>query len=780
MTKLRTNKKAHTLRGAAAFITAVFFTLAAMAFTACKQPTEPTSKNKITFSVDGGGGTLTAKIGETEIKSGNEVEANKTVTFTATPDAGYTVKEWKADGAVVTGSTSNTYTCTVTKALTVKVSFLAGGASYTVKHYQEKIEGGYPAEPAESENQNGTVGANAAYTAKTYEGFTYQPTLTKVNGAVQSTGTINADSSTVVELYYERNTVNVTFKLAGGNVAGDTEPIVKTGKYGTALTAPAPVKTDCVFKGWSPEPPTPFLFHAANAEYTAQWAPVYAITFGVDGGVGGTLKATVEDGSEITSGKTIEHGKTVTFTAEPSDNYEVDKWTITGGAFETGTGIGGSTTAKVKITTTVNITVSFKLKNYTVTFSVEGTPANGTLKAMAGSTEITSGKKVPYGTTVTFTATVTAGEHYVDEWTIKGGSFKTGGADGDTTATVQITGETEVKVTFSRYKSVAFGTDGADLAAYLNTGTPAADGIYYIKVTGLQAEHLKGNLDMHESSPLAKILQAQPAKKVALKFGKLPAVTDINSCFKDCKNLVSAAAIPKGVTNMESCFRDCKGLTEAPVLPASVTNLRDCFYNCEGLTEAPEIPESVTNMRSCFNGCKNLTQISPFPANAKVTDMNSCFAECESLTQVPALPASVTDITNCFRKCKNLTQAPEIPASVTKMTGCFYECAKLTKAPSTIPKDVTNLHSCFYNCRKLTKAPVIPKGVTFMKYCFKFCGELTEVTLECNYGISNNFKEAFFSCDKLTAGTIKVPHGQLSAYQAGADDMGTQADRFYE
>ena len=48
-----------------------------------------------------------------------------------------------------------------------------------------------------------------------------------------------------------------------------------------------------------------------------------------------------------------------------------------------------------------------------VTFSVEG--GNGELKAMAGSTEITSGKKVPYGTTVTFTATATAAEHYVDE-----------------------------------------------------------------------------------------------------------------------------------------------------------------------------------------------------------------------------------------------------------------------------------------------------------------------------------------------------------------------------
>ena len=389
-----------------------------------------------------------------------------------------------------------------------------------------------------------------------------------------------------------------------------------------------------------------------------------------------------------------------------------------------------------------------------VTFSVEGTPANGELKAMAGSTEITSGSKVPYGTTVTFTATVTAAEHYADEWTIKGGSFKAGGKDGDTTATVQITGETEVKVNFSRYKSVAFGTDGADLAEYLNTGTAASDGTYYIKVTALQAEHLKGNLDMHESSPLAKILQANPAKKVALKFGKLPAVTDMYACFKDCKNLVSAAAIPKGVTN-----------------------LRDCFYNCEGLTQAPEIPESVTNMNACFVECKNLTQVPDFPANAKVTNMNACFVECESLTQVPALPDSVTDITHCFRKCKNLTQAPEIPASVTQMTSCFYECIKLTKAPSTIPKGVTNLDSCFSFCGKLTKAPVIPKSVTVMKYCFKFCRELTEVTLECNY-VNDDFEEAFFSCHKLTAGTIKVPADQVDAYKAGADDMGTEADRF--
>jgi len=143
-----------------------------------------------------------------------------------------------------------------------------------------------------------------------------------------------------------------------------------------------------------------------------------SVTFGVDG-TGGTLKAKVEGGSEINSGNTVEHGKTVIFTAEPSDNYEVDKWTITGSAFETGTGIGGSTTAKVKITTTVNITVSFKLKNYPVTFSVDG--AGGMLKATAdgvAETE-TSPITVEHGKTVTLTAAPAAG-YKVKEWKLNG------------------------------------------------------------------------------------------------------------------------------------------------------------------------------------------------------------------------------------------------------------------------------------------------------------------------------------------------------------------------
>ena len=125
----------------------------------------------------------------------------------------------------------------------------------------------------------------------------------------------------------------------------------------------------------------------------------FTVTFSVESG-NGTLKAKADGITETEKSPiTVEQGKTVTFTAEPNGGYEVDKWTITGGAFETGTGTGGSTTAKVKITATVNITVSFKalppVQKYTVTLtqsehgSITAEPAIPSDNQIAKDTEIT-------------------------------------------------------------------------------------------------------------------------------------------------------------------------------------------------------------------------------------------------------------------------------------------------------------------------------------------------------------------------------------------------------
>ena len=83
----------------------------------------PRLKHKVNFSVEGENGTLTAKVDETSITSGDEIEEGKTVTFTAKANDFYRVKEWNMDGNVVAGNTSNTYTHSVTKAVKVKVSF---------------------------------------------------------------------------------------------------------------------------------------------------------------------------------------------------------------------------------------------------------------------------------------------------------------------------------------------------------------------------------------------------------------------------------------------------------------------------------------------------------------------------------------------------------------------------------------------------------------------------------------------------------------------------------
>ena len=124
MTKLRTGTKAHTLSGAAALIIAVFLTLL---FTGCPNAHGnklATPKYTVTFSVDGGGGTLTAKIGETEIKTDTTIEHGKTVAFTAAPAAGYRVKGWTLDGTAIAEAGTNTeYTLTVTKPAAVTVSF---------------------------------------------------------------------------------------------------------------------------------------------------------------------------------------------------------------------------------------------------------------------------------------------------------------------------------------------------------------------------------------------------------------------------------------------------------------------------------------------------------------------------------------------------------------------------------------------------------------------------------------------------------------------------------
>ena len=393
-------------------------------------------------------------------------------------------------------------------------------------------------------------------------------------------------------------------------------------------------------------------------------------------------------------------------------------------------------------------------------FTVEMT--HGEHGTVTANPAIPAGGKVAKDTVITFTAAPASG-YKVDKWTITGGAFETGtGTEGSTTAKVKITADTKVNVSFiSMYAIVPLGINGAVLDNHLKNAAPDTDGIYYIEVTGLTAANLEGRYEYYlysyKPSALGKILNDNQTKKVALKLSEVSGLTNMRGCFSGCKSLTQAPVIPSGVTDMWRCFAGCKRLTQAPVIPSTVTNMSSCFRDCKSLTQAPAIPSGITNMRMCFYGCKRLTQ-------------------------APEIPSGVTDMSNCFSGCTSLTHAPEIPSGVTDMWSCFSGCKSLTQAP-VIPSGVTDMSRCFDGCTSLTQAPVIPSGVTKMSWCFDGCTKITAVTLKCNYNAAEMygnpaFNNAFKDCKKLTAGSIKVPAGQLSTYKANADTMGTTEDKF--
>ena len=158
----------HKKRGAALITAAVLAFIALFGMTGCPNaaggggngggggtpptPTPPT-KHAITFSVDSTtpNGTLKAKAdGGTETEASPiTVEEGKTVTFTATPDSGFHVKGWTLDGNAVNG-TNSSYSFTVTKPATVKVSFDSDSTPLPQYAVNFSVEGG-----------NGTLKAKA-------------------------------------------------------------------------------------------------------------------------------------------------------------------------------------------------------------------------------------------------------------------------------------------------------------------------------------------------------------------------------------------------------------------------------------------------------------------------------------------------------------------------------------------------------------------------------------------------------------------------------------------
>ncbi|MFR9176611.1 MAG: InlB B-repeat-containing protein [Acutalibacteraceae bacterium] len=152
---------------------------------------------------------------------------------------GYTFAGWRPSVGVM-GTADATFEAVFTA---------AGNTAYTVNTYVMGTDGTY-GEPT-SDTLTGTTGSTATYAPEAREGFTV------ADESVLS-GTIAADGSLVLKVFYSRNQYTLT-----------AEGVAYTFYYGAAVSVADPVKAHYTFAGW--DPALPDTMPANDVTVVAKW-----------------------------------------------------------------------------------------------------------------------------------------------------------------------------------------------------------------------------------------------------------------------------------------------------------------------------------------------------------------------------------------------------------------------------------------------------------------------------------------------------------------------------
>lgn len=436
----------------------------------------------VTFSVFGANGTIAATVDAASISSGDDIYEGKDVVFTATPADGYRVKEWTVNTVVQVGQIANTFTYTsLDKAIAVTVEFeLIPAGTFTVTFNVVGGNGDLDAQVGVTPIVSGASiaeGSNILFTATPNVG--YEIKEWKLDGAVITDHTDltytlnNLSANSVVTVEFKIKKYAVTYSVIGTNGTLDAtvnSADINSGdliNHGSDVVFTAVPATGYKVKEWKKDGSTvvgnttnsyTITGLTASATVSVEFEIItYTVTYSVTGTpANGTLAAAVNS-TPVATGGTVNYGSNVVFTATPSAGYRVKEWR------KEGTVVTGNTTNSYTIsgiTANATVTVEFELITYTVTFSVVGTPANGTLAATVNSAPITTGGAVNQGSNVVFTATPAA-NYKVKEWKKDGavieGNTTTTYTLNDLQANATVTVEFEL-VTFT----VTFAVEGGN------------------------------------------------------------------------------------------------------------------------------------------------------------------------------------------------------------------------------------------------------------------------------------------------------------------------------
>ena len=461
----------------------------------------------------------------------------------------------------------------------------------------------------------------------------------------------------------------------------------------------------------------------------------------------------------------VEQYKTLTFTAQPNEGYEVE-WT--------GAAPDNADKNKATLTVTANavVTATFKkpgnnseLQNYHVALNKT---EHGTVTV---SPALPADGMVEQYKTLTFTATPNEG--YEVEWTgaapdsaDKNKAMLTVTADAVVTATFKKPGNSaEVQNYHVALSSGNNGTliadtplpaDGMVAAGSTLTFTATPDSAYEVEAwteaVANPSDSTKATLTVTAHTTVAVTFKKKQADVTLLKISSSGYLQDIID--KDA--LIGDLIIPDTVIGSipPYFFKNCHGLTSVTI-PNGVTSIGYCaFTDCVNLTHVT-IPDSVTKIEDwAFDGCSGLISIT-IPNEVTSIGFNA-FRDCRKLTNI-ILPNSLTSIkATTFENCKSLTKII-IPNKVTEIRGsAFKECSKLTQV--SISNSVTSIgDSAFYYCTGLTNITLGTGVATIAPRVFCGCKNLTSIIIPNS--VSKIGSWAFEHCDKLTSVTFENTAG---------------------
>ncbi|ARB93264.1 fibronectin type III domain-containing protein [Legionella longbeachae] len=366
-------------------------------------------------------------------------------TFTASPDAGFTVTGWTVDGTAypACGTDTSCQLNNVQANHTIAVSFVE---TFTI---------------TPSAGANGSISPNTVQTVNSGDSITF--TATPDTGSIISGWTVDGSAyptcgtSTTCELsnISANHTIAVSFiqtftitPSAGenGSISPDT---VQTVNSGDNISFTATPNTGYEVSGWLVDN---VAYPTCGANTTCQLTDIssnHTITVNFAQQALTVTSSAGANGSITPAGATqVPYGENVSFTATPSTGYVVSNWMVDGVSYDS---CGADQVCDLtNVTTAHTIVVNFVQQTFNVT------PSAGT----NGAIDPDSVQTIAYGGSVTFTASPNVG-YEVSEWQVNGARY-----DGCGTSTAceltNITSNQTITVNFASQTFTVTSNAGAN------------------------------------------------------------------------------------------------------------------------------------------------------------------------------------------------------------------------------------------------------------------------------------------------------------------------------